>query len=275
MGDLNGIGGDEIAAGALGGSGTLGQVSIFSFNGSGFTNTQNILSPLPNAKKDENFGNAVAIADVTGTGDKDLIVGAPNTLINKATGAGRVFVFPGPVNAANYLTFTTGGKNDNYGNKVGGGDVSGDAYSDLLAATAWNGTTKAQTYHGMVFNGQPANSVLLPVSGLNGGWSTTEPGIGDVNSDGLADVLIGAPNAESTPICGGVAYLYLSNGLGSPLANRLMLTSPVLESGGSAFQAFGWATAMGGPGSRLFFVSDNGLDLGGSPAGQVYIFKIN
>jgi hypothetical protein len=177
------------------------------------------------------------------------------------------------VSAASYLTFTTGGKNDNFGSKVGSGDVNGDFVGDLFAAAP--GAAKAQAYHGLLSSGQAANSVMLPVSGLNGGWSTTEPAIGDVNGDGLADVLIGAPNAESTPICGGVAYLYLSNGLGSPLANRLMLTSPVLESGGSAFQAFGWATAMGGPGSRLFFVSDNGLDLGGSPAGQVYIFKVN
>jgi VCBS repeat protein len=276
MGDLSGDGSDEIAAGAIGGGGSLGQVCIFSFNGTGFTNTQNIVSPLPNPKKDESFGLGVAIADVTGTGAKDLIVGAPGTTINKATSAGRVFVFPGPVNAASYLTYSTGGKSDSYGRKVGGGDVDGDSVSDLLAATAWNTTSKAQVYHGLVSSGQAANYVLQPLSGLNAGWSTTEPDIADVNGDGLADILIGAPNAESSPVCGGVAYLYLSNGLGAPLANRLTLSSPVLEpQGSSSFQAFGWATGFAGSGTRLFFVSDNGLDLGGAPAGQVYIFKVN
>jgi hypothetical protein len=115
------------------------------------------------------------------------------------------------------------------------------------------------------------------ISALATGWSTTEPDIFDVNGDGPGGVLIGAPNAASGSICGGAAYLYLSAGLGSPLATRLMLTAPVLDpSGQTSFQAFGWATAFAGSGSRLFFVSDHGLELGTTAnAGQVYVFKVN
>ena len=276
MGDLNGTGSDVIAVGSVGDSRTAGQVSLFTWNGSGFTNTQNITSQIPNPKKNESFGYGVAIADVTGSSDKDLIVGAPGSNVNGQTGAGRVFVFPGPVSASTYLTFATNVKDDSFGRKLASGDLNGDSLSDLLGTTAWNNNDiKANSYLGSVFQGQAANFVLRPVNGLGGGWSTTEPDSADLNSDGQADVLIGAPNAASGPICGGVAYLYLSNA-GTPLASRLMLSTPVLDpSGSDSFQGFGWAVAFAGSGSRLFFVSDNGVNLGPSGVGQVYIFKLN
>jgi len=278
MGDLNGTGRDVIAVGAIGGGNgqaALGEVSLFSFNGSGFTNTQNIVSPLPNPKKDESFGRGVAIADVTGTGAKDLMVGAPYSIVNGVTAAGRVFVFPGPVSGSNYLTFTTGLKSDYFGNKVASGDVNGDFMGDLLAATLSGNDIKAHVYNGLLSQGESPSFVLRPISGLSLGWSTDEPDMNDVNGDGLADVLIGAPNGASGSICGGAAYLYLSGGVGFPLATRLMLNTPVLETSSSTFQVFGWATAFA-PGTRLFFVSDHGLDLGSTTnAGQVYVYKVN
>ena len=278
MGDLNGTGSDVIAVGSLGDFRTAGQVSLFEWNGSGFTNTQNITSQIPNPKNSESFGYGVAIADITGSPDKDLIVGAPGSNVNGQNGAGRVFVFPGPgpVTASNYLTLTTNVKDDSFGRKVAAGDLNGDSLSDLLGSTAWNNNdVKSNGYLGSVFQGQTANYVLRPVNGLGGGWSTTEPDSADLNGDGQADVLIGAPNAASGSICGGAAYLYLSNA-GIPVASRIMLNTPVLDPAGSdSFQGFGWAAAFAGFGSRLFFVSDNGVNLGPSGAGQVYIYKLN
>ena len=284
MGDLNGDGSDVIAVGSIGDSRTAGQVSLFTWDGSGFTNTQNITSRIPNPKKNESFGYGVAIGDVTGDSVKDLIVGAPGSIVNGQSGAGRVFVFPervsGPVNppveASSYLTLATNVKDDSFGRKVAVGDLNADFSIDLLGTTAWNNNDiKANSYLGSVFQGQAANLVLRPVNGLGGGWSTTEPDSADLNGDGQADVLIGAPNAASGPICGGVAYLYLSNA-GTPLDSRIMLSTPVLDpSGSDAFQGFGWATAFAGSGSRLFFVSDHAVNLGPSSAGQVYIFKLN
>ena len=276
MGDLNGTGSDIIAVGSPGDSKTAGQVSLFAWNGSGFTNTLNITSQIPNPRKGENFGYGVAIDNVTGTSAKDLIVGAPNSIVNGLSGAGRVFVFPGPVSASNYLTFTTNVKDDSFGRRVASGDLNGDSVSDLLAATAWNNSdVKANGYLASVFQGQPASFVLRPENGLGAGWSTTEPSIADANGDGQADVLIGAPNAESGTVCGGAAYLFLSNA-GTPVASRVRLSTPIMDpSGPLSFQGFGWATAFAGSGSRLFFVSDNGVNIGPDGAGQVYIYKVN
>jgi len=213
----------------------------------------NIVSPLATRKSPDNFGTGIAIADVAGSTAKDLIVGAPTT--------GRVFVFPGPVNASNYLTLSS-----DIGRKVAAGLVNGDAFNDLLATTA----SAAKVYNGLVTSGESPSFLLQPARRLDTGWATTEPDNSDVDNDSLADVLIGAPNAASGSTCGGVVYLYLSS-LGLPLSTRLTISTPVPDPQGVVF---GWAATFA-PGTRLFFVTDHGLKLGTTTAGQVYVFKVN
>ena len=271
MGDLNGNGNDVVAAGSPGtggGQSTLGQVCLFSFTGSGFQNIQNVVSPLGSRKNVDSFGLGIAIADVAGSPAKDLIVGAPTSTVNGLSGAGLAYVFPGPVNSSTYLTVSPGLKSEGLARKLAVGTVNADSFNDLLATT----DTTARLYYGLLTNNQTSSLLLQPASGLGGGWATTEPDISDVNGDALGDVLIGAPNAASGPVCGGVAYLYLSS-LGSPASNRLMISTPVLDS--QSVQRFGWSTAFA-PGTRIFLVGDQGLILGStSPAGQVYVFKVN
>lgn len=267
MGDLQGTGNDVMALGAIGGS-TPGEVLLYQWNGSGFTNYLNIVSPLQNPKGGEEFGHGVAIADVTGGTAQDLIVGAPGSIVGGQSGAGRVLIFPGPVSATNYLSVTTGVRNDVLGTYVAAGDIDGDAsadgYMDMLATAAGS----ALAYYGPVSERQSSSFILQSQSKLSGGWSTTQPAVGDINSDGLADVLIGAPNATSEPICGGVAYLWLS--AGTPLATQILLSSPVANAG-----LYGWAGGFG-PGTRLFFVTDHYKNIGATAeAGQVYVYKLN
>ena len=271
IGDLNGTGSDVIAVGSTGG-GTgqwvPPQVSLFTFTGSGFQNVLNIISPAATKRNIDNFGVGISIADVSGSVAKDLIVGASSSTVNGATGAGVAYIFPGPVSASNYLTLSTGVKGDGFGRKLAVGLVNGDSFNDLLATMSGS----AKLFNGRVNSGQSPNFSVQPANGLELGWATTEPDIADVNNDGLGDALIGAPNAASGSICGGVAYLYLSS-LGSPLTQKLTISTPVLDVGSP--QVFGWAGAFAA-GTRLFFVTDHGLDLGTtSAAGQVYVFKVN
>jgi hypothetical protein len=226
------------------------------------------VSPLPNKAKDEDFGAGIAIADVTGSNAKDLIVGAPASDVGRVNGTGRVFVFPGPVTASNYIVLSTNVKDDGLGRQIAAGMINGDGSNDLLATTP----TAAKIFNGLVTNGQSSNTTIQSISGLATGWATTEAEIADVNGDLLGDVLIGAPNAASGSICGGVAYLYLSSS-GSPVSTRLMISTPVLDV--TSPQVFGWAVSFV-PGTRLFLVSDHGLVLGDRDgAGQVYVFKVN
>jgi len=268
MGDLQGTGHDVMAVGAIGGGTTPGQVLLYEWNGSGFTNYLNIVSPLQNPKGGEDFGHGVAIADVTGGTAQDLIVGAPGSIVSGQSSAGRVLIFPGPVSATNYLSLTTGVKNDALGTYVATGDIDGDAGADGFMDVLATAAARALGYYGPISGGQSSSFAVQPQSKLSSGWSTTQPAVGDINGDGLADVLIGTPNATSQPICGGAAYLWLS--AGTPLATEILLSTPVANA-----SLYGWATGFG-PGTRLFFVTDHYMNIGTtSEAGQVYVYKVN
>jgi hypothetical protein len=266
MGDLDGIPGDEIAVGATGGgnggSQAIGKVAIFAYDGIGFTNTQTISSPIPNARLDDLFGCAVAIANITGSASNDLVVGASGSTVNGISGAGRVYVFPGPVNASNYQTLTTGIKGDQLGSSVATGNVDGGV-EDVIAATSDSSSnTRANVYSGPTTGGQSPGFTLQPIAGRTGQWFVGDSR--DLNGDGLDDVILGADVG-----CGGTAYLSLSSG-SSPLAIQLALQTPVFGS------KFGSSVAIG-PGTRLFFVGDSLVTVGStfSSNGQVYVFKVN
>ncbi len=267
MGNIDGIPGDEIAVGATGGgkgnSRSVGKVAIFAFDGIGFTNTQTISSPIPNPGLDDWFGSSVTIADVTGSSANDLVVGAGGSTVSGAGNAGRVYIFPGPVNASIFQVLATGIGGDQFGSSVATANVDGGVTDVIGATSGTSANPRANVYSGATTSGQSPSFVLQPIAGRSGLWFVGQSG--DLNSDGLAEVLMGAATG-----CGGTVYVYLSSG-SSPLATQLAFQSPV-----AGTTKFGSSVAIG-PGTRLFFVGDSLITVGSiyQNNGQVHVFTVN
>ncbi len=143
------------------------------------------------------MGSAVADAgDINGDGYTDAVIGAPDASNGQAS-EGLVYVHYGSttgLSAAPSLTLEANVASASFGSSVSSaGDVNGDGYADVIVgAPNSSGTGRAYVYMGSA--GGLSAAPALTINGTAGselGYSVCTAG--DVNSDGYADVVIGAP----------------------------------------------------------------------------------
>ncbi|HAY32868.1 MAG TPA: FG-GAP-like repeat-containing protein [Ignavibacteria bacterium] len=169
----------------------------------------------------DEFGYSVSEAgDVNGDGYQDVIVGAP---FNDAVGvnAGRAYIYFGGMNFDSspdkIFSGTTGLQ---LGFSVStAGDVNGDGYDDVIVGLPGFSTNTGRAY--IYLGGSNMNtSIDLFFTGeaANNYFGSSVSDAGDVNGDGFADVIIGAPNNASNT---GEAYIYFG---GSVLNNTVDVT---------------------------------------------------
>jgi hypothetical protein len=230
-GDVNADGFSDIILGAPDwDNGALASAgSAFLYRGAGIGIEANFVWQAQSIVALAKLGSAVSTAgDVNGDGYDDVIVGAPD--FNNGGGEeGRAYLYLGTTGGSGYLQgspawSTTGSfANSNYGFSVAGaGDVNGDGYDDVLVGAPYFEGVSLPTNAGAfyLYHGSAGGPSVVPdfsAFGVAGseyrGYSVAPAG--DVNADGYADVIVGAPRARnSSNRVAGKAFLYYGSASG-------------------------------------------------------------
>jgi hypothetical protein len=156
------------------------------------------------------LGYSGGYVDVNGDGYDDLVLGAPGT--NK--GQGAAFAFYGSssgISSSPSWSVLGQGTGDTFGHSFAViGDVDGDGKDDFAigAIHATGGSPKSGAVY--VYRGGSAPPELLVK--LDGELTLDKFGYkiagGDLNSDGLSDVIVSAIYATDSLYQGGVVYIY-------------------------------------------------------------------
>lgn len=147
------------------------------------------------------FGRSVAAAgDVNGDGFADVVVGAPGYFSDGITGTSWLYYGgAGSVFDTTPDGLLTGAAiRDQFGYSVASaGDVNGDGFDDIIvgapnSSAGGMAAGRASIYFGGATFDATADGVLTGTTVSAGsGWSVSSAG--DVNGDGFADVVVGAP----------------------------------------------------------------------------------
>ena len=244
-GDFNGDGIDDLVIGASGASPNVG------YSGASyvvFGDDQGLPSPLNLSEidgsngvvfngvgaYDESGASVSAAGDINGDGIADLVIGAPYA--NGGNGAAYVVFgsdqqWTSPVDLSGLdgsdgFRINSAGSSDTLGVSVSAaGDINGDGIDDLLIGATLAGSPGA--YNGasyVVFGSTEAWSSAFNLSALDGNngvlFNGVSPGdeagasvsaAGDVNGDGLDDLIIGAPLADPNGDDSGSVYVVFGN----------------------------------------------------------------
>jgi hypothetical protein len=170
-----------------------------------------------NSSNDEAGASVAGGWDLNGDGIPDAVVGAPEDDTG-ANGAGSAYVVDGSLSGANALSsalaqFYGAQANDNAGTSVAiAGDTNGDGnYDILVGAPEDNSGGEGSAY--LILGPFTADDSLSNADGIIRGMDLLDrvggsvASGGDVNSDGLAETLVGAPGVDVSARDEGVMLL--------------------------------------------------------------------
>ena len=189
MGDVSGDGVPDILVGALeqdvGGRQDQGQAFVFS----GATGQRLLTLNNPTPQAYALFGYPVAgVGDVSGDGVPDILVGVNSQTVGGNVAQGQAFVFSGTTGQRLYtLNTPTPQEGAYFGDSVAGvGDVNSDGVPDLLVGAPGQGQA-------FVFSGADRSLIhtLNDPTSQDAAFGDSVAGVGDVNSDGVPDLLVG------------------------------------------------------------------------------------
>ncbi len=234
VGDVNG---DSYADVMVGNpySGTLehplrGSAYLYYGSTEGLTTTPGLV--LECDQDNGGLGNSVGtVGDLNYDGFNDIFVEVPSYQVDGVTGT--VFIYYGALGGIVNPTpgITLSGHLG--GNVAGVGDVNGDGYNDVLLGDSYTG--KVLVYLGSLNGLSAADVITLEVDQSTSLTRHSVAALGDVNRDGAADMLVGAPNYNSGAGGLGAAFVYYGAMIGPNVAPATLLEGNLtgLELGGS------------------------------------------
>ncbi|SHI48019.1 FG-GAP repeat-containing protein [Aureimonas altamirensis DSM 21988] len=219
------------------------------------------------------FRYTIVSGDVNGDGLDDFIVAAPSN-DGSAVNAGRAYVVYGQTGGATFnlssVAAGSGGfalSGEGVGNNLSwsvsaAGDVNGDGLSDILVGARYNDFSGSNAGRAYVVYGKSGTATvqLTDIARSSGGFAITGErandqfsfdvsNAGDVNGDGLGDLLVGAWNNPTTATNAGRAYLIFGRTDGAM--------------GGTSVDVLGDASAnaLGDSGTAMTIVAGAGDDV--------------
>lgn len=188
------------------------------------------------------FGDAVAYAgDIDHDGFSDVIIGDSWFGANNfGDGQGKVYLFRGSAQGLSSTpSWTLEG--DETGAQLGysvasAGDVNNDGFADVIVGARSFTRPRAYVFLGSAQGLSPTPSVTLETDQPESSFGFAVAGAGDVNHDGYADVIVGAPY-YSLGANEGRAFLFLGSPTGPSAIPALILTGTSHSEFGFSFAA--------------------------------------